>query len=470
MRGRSNSPSCITYSSLHSTEPHAKTRAAETYTSKGPSLGTENSVLDLDDSPLTDLPDRKELSKHKRSVQDHHHSDHLFPGFYKNNFNFCLETPRNKTYDEYLAESQIVPECKDESLKLENNASPVEIPQLTTAKNGQLHESSLQQCHASVSISRSIAIGSLNMSSMGRLPNSNLQQLNSRPDKDFGLRNFSLFLRPGVLSKADDQHQGATESAVGPSSLRVQDLKSNKDKTPAGDKALALEPGIGSTSAKDIHKHQDLVTIKTDQTQQIGNPSDESPPDELSEAPVQKNAIKSKRFEDQLFPSSTSSLPANTVKGNPDREKSKDQLAAATSICSRGASNDISYSSLRRKNKDEEMMASPSEIAEGDQQVPKPAAARAGMAMRMPMGVGCSPAIFSNSAMLGFPARQVLPMPLSLVPFIPFAGWPSTYAVPVSATSGAATPVELMRSGSAPSLSSKDAVIQNINSETSNTR
>ncbi|KAF2324987.1 hypothetical protein GH714_022093 [Hevea brasiliensis] len=333
-----------------------------------------------------------------------------------------------------------------------------------------------------------------------------------------------------MLSKADDQHQGATESAGGPSSLRVQDLKSNKDKTPAGDKALALEPGIGSTSAKDIHKHQDLVTIKTDQTQQIGNPSDESPPDELSEAPVQKNAIKSKRFEDQLFPSSTSSLPAI------------------------------------RKNKDEEMMASPSEIAEGDQQVPKPAAARAGakrrrsevhkqserkrrdkitkkmralqalipnsskvdiasmldqaieylktlelqlqvmsqgtgfcmppmivptgmqhiqmqatnfahfstmglgMAMRMPMGVGCSPAIFSNSAMLGFPARQVLPMPLSLVPFIPFAGWPSTYAVPVSATSGAATPVELMRSGSAPSLSSKDAVIQNINSETSNTR
>lgn len=321
-------------------------------TSKKPRLRTENNI-----------PDRGDLFKNKRSVQDDHHSDDLFPGSYKNDFNIFLGTTRNNTYDEHLTESQIVPECEDENFRLGNDASPVEIPQITKARRGPLYESSLQRCQASVSISRSIATGSQSLSSMGRLPNSNLQQLNSRTDKDLRLRNFSLFLRPAMLSKVDDQHQGATEPADGPSSLRVQGLKSNQDKTPADDTALVLESTSGSGNAKDFYKHQDLVTVKTDQIQQIAKTSEESPQDEQSEAPDHRNAIKSKRFQ-QRAPISNSSLQENTVEGNPDREKSKDQLAVATSLCSWGASNDLSYSTLRRNNKDKEAMVSSSEVCQ----------------------------------------------------------------------------------------------------------
>ncbi|KAF2304825.1 hypothetical protein GH714_038088 [Hevea brasiliensis] len=124
MRGRSSSPSCISDSSHHSPKPQVKTSGGEIYTSKRRRLGTVNSLSDFDDC----LPGRKELSKHKHSVQDNCHPDHLFPGFYENNLNIFLETTRNNnTYDEYLTESQIVPECKDENLR-------------------QLHEPSLQQC------------------------------------------------------------------------------------------------------------------------------------------------------------------------------------------------------------------------------------------------------------------------------------------------------------------------------------
>ncbi|KAJ9171642.1 hypothetical protein P3X46_014980 [Hevea brasiliensis] len=361
MRGRSSSPSCISDSSHHSPKPQVKTSGGEIYTSKRRRLGTVNSLSDFDDC----LPGRKELSKHKHSVQDNCHPDHLFPGFHENNLNIFLETTRNNnTYDEYLTESQIVPECKDENLR-------------------QLHEPSLQQCQDSVPISRTVANRRQNLSSMARLPNSNLQQLKSGPEKNLGSRNFSLFLRPGVLPKADDQHHGAIEPAGGQSSLRVRDLESKEDTPPAGEKALVLESPLGSRGGKDFHKHPDLVAIKTDHLKQIANPLEESPPDEQSEVPVYRNAIRSKRFQDRV-PDSTSSLPVNTVNGNPDREKSEDQLAADTSTCSWGASNDLSYSSLKRKNKDKEAMASPRENAEGDQQVPKPASARAAAKRRRP--------------------------------------------------------------------------------------
>ncbi|KDP28352.1 hypothetical protein JCGZ_14123 [Jatropha curcas] len=85
------------------------------------------------------------------------------------------------------------------------------------------------------------------------------------------------------------------------------------------------------------------------QIRQMVNPIEQTPPDEQSEAFLHINIVQEK--------------------------------AASASVCSLGASNDLSYSSLKTITEDMGRMTSENEHAE-DQQVPKPASARAGAKRR----------------------------------------------------------------------------------------
>ncbi|XP_025012428.1 transcription factor PIF3 isoform X1 [Ricinus communis] len=522
-RGRSTSPSCISYSSQNP-KPKVNTIGEDIYPRKRPRLGAMNSVLGLSS--------RQEFAKSERLLQDHH-----------SEFSKFTESSKNSASDKKIIEPRILPVCQGDN-STAGNASVGEIPQLRQASNDQLqNQSSLQQCQVSAFFSRSTMDGSQSPS-MGEFPYSNSKQFKSSgPVKYLGLRNFSLFL-PGVVPpKANDQHQSATCSAGDPSSSRVQELEINKQKSAAA----LVDPVTGSENAKKSYKCPDQVATELDQARHITVSAKESLPDEQSEAPISRNDSKSKRI-----PDPTSSLEANTFRRKPNAEKYIDQLAAATSICSRRASNDLTHSSLKRTNAHLKEMASPSENADEEEEIPKSTSTKKKripqvhslserkrrdkinkkmralqalipnsdkvdkasmldkaieylktlqlqlqmmsmrgscymppmmiptalqqiqapylshfspmMGMRMPM----SPSLFSNSAILGLAAGQMQPMaPMtSQTPFVPLVGGSSMQSTStVTPFCGAAAAMPVKPIGLADPFSNLKEAVQNINSD-----
>lgn len=495
MRVLPTSSSCTSYT------PHPIKHVSEVennsdgYTTKRPRLGTGDSILG--DFPLID--DRELAKRDYKSSQDDHHPE-LFSELCETNLNMLLENNENNIYEKNITDAHVVPGYKDANWR-PGNASEfaAEVPQLTTASNGQLYQSFLEQHKASAPL-------------FNGLPNSKLQQVDSGSDNHSRLQNLSHVLRPALPKP--NQGINATRPTSGPGSSRLQQLKSNTDEPPA----------------------------------------EASSPDEQSEAVLHNYVTTSKRCCDRVF-GSTSGSAEKTRKGKPDRGKSIDQLTATSSICSRGASNDPSFS-LERQYEDTEGTAYTSDDLEEEEKVPARGSAGSkrrrateihnlserkrrdkinkkmralqdlipnsnkvdkasmlgeaidylkslqlqvqmmsmGTRLCMPlmmlptgmqhlhspvlaqfspmgvgidtrlmqMGVGCSPATFPASGMFGLPAGQMLPMSVSQTPFFPLnIGGHSTHSsVPMPAMSGVVSnPLEFLRSAVFPS--SKDIIHSN---------
>ncbi|KAJ6400859.1 hypothetical protein OIU84_016311 [Salix udensis] len=403
------------------------------------------------------------------------------PSYVKLVFNMFLENNENNNFEKNITDARVVPEYRNANWRPGNAFEfAAEVPQLSTASNGQLYQSFLEQQKASVP-------------SFHGLPGSKLQQVDSEPDSRSRLQNYPPILRPAHRKPNQGSVAARSTSGTPGSSSRLRQLKSSTDEPPAD----LVESG------------QMIVPIGP-----IARPPEASPPDEQSEAGLHNYATTSKRCCDLVVGSTSGGAAEKTRKGKPDRGKSIDQLAATTSICSRGASNDPTPS-LERQYEDTEGTAYTSDDLEEEEQVPARGSAgskrkraakihilserrrrdkinkkmralqdlipnsnkvdKASMldeaidylkslqlqvqimsmatrpcmpAMMLPaamqhmmihapllaqfsamgaamdtrlmqMGAGCSPATFPASAMFGLPAGQMLPMPVSRAPFFP---------------------------------------------------
>ncbi|KAJ6343849.1 hypothetical protein OIU76_005571 [Salix suchowensis] len=501
MRGLASSRSCTSYTPLPYKNVNEVKNNSDGYSTKRPWLGAGNSILG--DFPLID--DREPRDKYP---QDDHHPE-LLSELCETSFNMFLENNENNNFEKNITDAHVVPEYRNANWRPGNAFEfAAEVPQLSTASNGQLYQSFLEQQKASVP-------------SFHGLPGSKLQQVDSEPDNRSRLQNYPPILRPA--HRKPNQGSIAARSTSGPGSSSLQQLKSSTDEPPT-----------------------DLV-----------EPPEASPPDEQSEAGLHNYATTSKRCCD-LVVGSNSGAAEKTIKGKPDRGKSIDQLAATTSICSRGASNDPTPS-LERQYEDTEGTAYTSDDLEEEEQVPARGSAgskrkraakthilserrrrdkinkkmralqdlipnsnkvdKASMldeaidylkslqlqvqimsmatrpcmpAMMLPagmqhmmihapllaqfsamgvamdtrlmqMGAGCSPATFPASAMFGLPAGQMLPMSVSRAPFFPFniGGHSTPSSAPLPAMSGVASApnLEFLRSAVFPS--SKDMIYSN---------
>lgn len=313
----------------------------------------------VDSSILGDFPGDRELNKHDSSLQNG------LPGLYETNFNMFQETTKNNTYDKHITESHVVPVHKTANSRSGKPSKFVaQIPRFTTPRNDQLHSSSVEQRQASAPFGRPMVNTSQTQVSVDGLPNS-LPWPDSGPDKHLALQNFSLFLRPATLLKANGKSSGATRPTSCQNSSRLEQLKSYNEKPPAsGTNPVELtlaEPAGGSKISKGFQENQtDPERTNMEPTRPIAKPPEEAPLDEQSQAIVHKDAFASKRCSDQVLVSS-SSLAANKIKAKPDTGNSTCQLAPATSICSRGASN-YPTCSLKRSYEDTEGMPYPSKV------------------------------------------------------------------------------------------------------------
>ncbi|KAF9669180.1 hypothetical protein SADUNF_Sadunf14G0081100 [Salix dunnii] len=517
MRGLATSRSCTSYTPLPNKNVNEVKNNSDGYTTKRPRLGTGNSILG--DFPLED---DREPAKRDRSPQDDHHLE-LFSELCETSFNMFLENNENNSFEKKnITDAHVVPGYRNANWRPGNAFDfAAEVPQLSTASNGQLYQSFLEQHKASVP-------------SLHGLPSSKLQQLDSEPDNRSTLQNYPLILRPA--HPKPNQGNIATRPTSGPGSSRLQQLKSNTDEPPADlVESGQMVPTYASKVLKYFQDEQNLLASQIVPIGPIARPPEASPPDEQSEAGLHNYATTSKRCCD-LVVGSTSGSEEKTIKGKPDRGKSIDQLAATTSICSRGASNDPTLS-LKRQYEDTEGTAYTSDDLEEEEKVPARGSAgskrkRAAkihnlservdkasmldeaidylqslqlqvqiMSMRtrlcmpammlptglqhmmihapllaqfspmgvgmntrlMQMGAGCSPATFPASAMFGLPAGQMLPMSVSQAPYFPLnIGGHSTHSsVPLPAMSGVASApnLEFLRSAAFPS--SKNIIYSN---------
>lgn len=348
----STSSSCTSYT------PHPKKNVSEVennsdgYTTKRPRLGTGDSILG--DFPLID---DRELAKRDKSSQDDHHPE-LFSELCETNLNMLLENNENNIYEKNITDAHVVPGYKDANWR-PGKASEfaAEVPQLTTASNGQLYQSFLEQHKASAPLFHG-------------LPTSKLQQVDSGSDNHSRLQNLSRILRPALPKPSHGSN--ATRPTSGSGSSRLQQLKSNTDEPPAGCRNLVESGQMVPTYASKVFKYfNDQQYLMASQIVPIGpidRSAEASPPDEQSEAVLHNYATTSKRCCDRVF-GSTSGSAEKKIKGKPDRGKSIDQLTATSSICSRGASNDPT-SSLERQYEDTEGTAYSSDDLEEEEQVP----------------------------------------------------------------------------------------------------
>ncbi|KAJ6723234.1 TRANSCRIPTION FACTOR PIF3-LIKE [Salix koriyanagi] len=476
------------------------------YSTKRPWLGAGNSILG--DFPLMD--DREPRDKYP---QDDHHPE-LLSELCETSFNMFLENNENNNFEKNITDAHVVPEYRNANWRPGNAFEfAAEVPQLSTASNGQLYQSFLEQQKASVP-------------SFHGLPGSKLQQVDSEPDNRSRLQNYPPILRPA--HRKPNQGSIAARSTSGPGSSRLQQLKSSTDEPPTDlVESGQMVPTYASKVLKYFHDEQNLLASQIVPIGPIARPPEASPPDEQSEAGLHNYATTN-------------------------------QLAATTSICSRGASNDPTPS-LERQYEDTEGTAYTSDDLEEEEQVPARGSAgskrkraakihilserrrrdkinkkmralqdlipnsnkvdKASMldeaidylkslqlqvqimsmatrpcmpAMMLPtgmqhmmihapllaqfsamgvamdtrlmqMGAGCSPATFPASAMFGLPAGQMLPMSVSRAPFFPLnIGGHSTHSsAPLPAMSGVASApnLEFLRSAVFPS--SKDMIYSN---------
>ncbi|KAJ6679974.1 TRANSCRIPTION FACTOR PIF3-LIKE [Salix purpurea] len=348
MRGLASSRSCTSYTPLPNKNVNEVKNNSDGYSTKRPWLGTGSSILG--DFPLID--DREPRDKYP---QDDHHPE-LLSELCETSFNMFLENNENNNFEKNVTDAHVVPEYRNANWRPGNAFEfAAEVPQLSTASNGQLYQSFLEQQKASVP-------------SFHGLPGLKLQQVDSEPDNRPRLQTYPPILRPA--HRKPNQGSIAARSTSGPGSSRLQQLKSSTDEPPADlVESGQMVPTYASKVLKYFHDEQNLLASQIVPVGPIARPPEASPPDEQSEAGLHNYATTSKRCCD-LVVGSTSGAAEKTIKGKPDRGKSIDQLAATTSICSRGASNDPTPSLDERQYEDTEGTAYTSDDLEEEEQVP----------------------------------------------------------------------------------------------------
>lgn len=163
-----------------------------------------------------------------------------------------------------------------------------------------------------------------------------LEHGSSTHDKNTGKPNFSYLQPPSILKANGKSSTGATSGAV---LSRVEELKVSKNDNPL----------VPSKSVRGLQNQPDLLPIKAELIPPVAQ-TQESLPDEHSEAFVTR-----KRNSHDQFIGQTSSLAETPLNGKPP--------VASSSICSLGASNDLTYA-LRRTYEDSEESEYPCENVE----------------------------------------------------------------------------------------------------------
>ncbi|KAJ8748681.1 hypothetical protein K2173_008126 [Erythroxylum novogranatense] len=313
VRGRSTSGPCVSYSS-HAHKAQRNKENTDNHPPKRPRALHVDSVVGDEFSPAHEEP-TKYASQKDQFIDIYRRWPHT-------NFDIFLENTRISPIDDHNTQPRLVPVHKTSMPQPGDTPDLVaEVPEVSAAWSHQQHQTLLEQPQNSPILSQT------QMKTSGNLSNSKLHQCDSsRPDKHYGLQNFSS-LRPTVLLNSDDKRSEAAIRSTGSPNLSRVELETSKNE-------------------------MDIV-------KSMFNPLVELPPDEQSEAVVPQNVVTRKQCLDAVFvPESNKEVEKVQVK--PDSAKSRDHLAATTSMCSRGASNDSTYF-LKRTFEDNEGTAYPSE-------------------------------------------------------------------------------------------------------------
>lgn len=313
-------PSCIGHSSHSSsaTGDHFKDGGDSTFPPKTPKFGDADSIL-INESPHDNNKDFYLNLTHNNSLLDNKHHESL-PELYQKQFNEFSVNDRGNSYDKFLKDSQVVP------VHEYTNSKPGHA---SNHLSSQPEQFPLQQYQPSTPIKRPRV--SPNLASPGSLRGSNLREQDSEPDRERKTVNFSLFLRSPAMATSS---RGFS---------KAEDLKTNgKTSVSRNDKVFESLPiAAAATASKSVKGFQNQLS-NAEMLPPIAKVPDKALPDDQSEA------VRNKRSSNHELYEQTSSLPVNTVKGKLNTEKSVEPAVASSSFCSRGASNNPTYTFKRR--------------------------------------------------------------------------------------------------------------------------
>ncbi|XP_059640830.1 transcription factor PHYTOCHROME INTERACTING FACTOR-LIKE 15-like [Cornus florida] len=206
-------------------------------------------------------------------------------------------------------------------------------------------------------------------------PNSKIQEPDSVHYKKIGLMNFSNFLRPTCLAKAANiqSTDGAVKFSSSSGKMSAKDFSN-----PFGGYPTVINSASGSENVIGLKNQQAQMQAEMGFRPLVPETTKEPLSHHQQSQPLcREDAIRDNRSHNQV-PSKSVSFAASVVKGNPNTTaRSMDPLAASSSVCSRGVSNDQTCTAKRKDEETEDSAYYSDDIEEEPDGVKKkPVAAR----------------------------------------------------------------------------------------------
>ncbi|KAJ0054229.1 hypothetical protein Pint_00749 [Pistacia integerrima] len=300
---------------------------------------------------------------HNKSLEDDNFHESL-PEVYQTHFNVFLEQNKGDSYDKFHKDSQVVPVHEDANLKKGCHSNYfTQTPQ--HAPTGQPDKSSNKQYQESVSFKRARTNSRQNLGSMREFPVTKLQDQDLESDGRKAMTNFSLFLGSPGLLQVNSQRSGVKMPTTIPASLSsAEGLNNNcKRSSPCSNiiplESMSIAPANGSKTVKGFHYQPNIMEATVELLPPAAKPSDKSLPDYESEACCREDASPNQVY------GQTSNVAANQAKRKLNNTQKAIELpVASSSLCSRGASNNPTYTLKRRYNDTEGSADHPSQNIE----------------------------------------------------------------------------------------------------------
>lgn len=277
---------------------------------------------------------------HRNSLEDDNFHESL-PEVYQTPVNEFLEQNQGDCLDKFQQDSQVVPVHKYANLETECHSDYfTETPQL--APTSQPDKSSNKQYRESSPFKRPRGDLRQNLGAMNEFPVAKLLEQDSDSDGRRATTDFSLFLGSPSLLQVNSLQSELPTMVPAPLSI-AEDLNKNYNRSGP---CREIAPANSLKTVNGFHFQPNLMEATVELLPPGAKPSDNSLPNNESEAVCREDASPNKVY------GQTSNIEANKAK----------EPVASSSFCSRGASNNPTYTLKRRYDDTEGSAGHPSQV------------------------------------------------------------------------------------------------------------